>query len=194
LLEGKGDGDMITDTKTGIVHIMLDLETLDKIETAAIVSIGAVKFDLDNLTLGDTFYMTVGLGSCLMRGLTIDQETINWWRNQSPEARQVMDDKGESLPTVLAFFSDWIISEKSEDTIIMWGNGSTFDNMILRNAYRACGANYPISYKGDLCYRTMRRIFSFEKIEEGVGHHALNDARNQAQSLINFFKGLKEKR
>lgn len=47
-------------------HIMIDLETLDTSPSAAIISIGAVKFDPATQTpLGDKFYLPVSIQSNL---------------------------------------------------------------------------------------------------------------------------------
>jgi hypothetical protein len=40
-------------------HVMLDLETLSSGPRAAILSIGAVRFDLEKLELGDELYVVL---------------------------------------------------------------------------------------------------------------------------------------
>jgi hypothetical protein len=71
------------------------------------------------------------------------------------------------------------------------GNGVDFDNVILANAYSACMLKQPWSHKSNRCYRTIynetkdiiaRPTFS------GVAHDALDDAKNQANHLINIWK------
>lgn len=72
---------------------------------------------------------------------------------------------------------------------MIWGNGATFDNMILRNAYLATGQRQPWNFRDDVCFRTVKYLFPLKKEFQGVRHHALDDARNQAKYLIKAVKG-----
>lgn len=171
-------------------HIMVDLETLSNREDAAIVSIGAVRFDLDRFELGDEFYVWVDGRSCQKVGLRVDFETVCWWMSQGDAARAVFtENKGIHLATALMDLSDFILRVPES---AVWGNGSTFDNMILRSAFRACRLAYPVSYKNDLCYRTIRKMFPREKVELGTKHNALDDAKSQALTLIEIVKGFRQ--
>jgi hypothetical protein len=70
--------------------IMIDMETLDVLPTATILTIGAVKFDPFGDELAEPsmekFYVKVDVDSCDRLGCTISQDTLNWWSNQSKEA------------------------------------------------------------------------------------------------------------
>lgn len=67
----------------------------------------------------------------------------------------------------------------------VWGNGSDFDNVILRNAYAAIGSTYPWRYNDNMCYRTIKNLAPDVKMaRQGVHHNALDDARSQALHLI----------
>jgi DNA polymerase III epsilon subunit-like protein len=48
---------------------------------AAIASIGAVKFEDDQIV--DTFYCTIDPATCKAAGLHFDKETLLWWSKQS---------------------------------------------------------------------------------------------------------------
>ena len=69
--------------------IMIDLETLSTDTDAAILSIGAVKFDPfeDELTNPqmDKFYARISLENDL--NLSISDSTLEWWAKQSQEAQ-----------------------------------------------------------------------------------------------------------
>ena len=71
---------------------MIDLETLDVLPTATVLSIGAVKFDPygDDVESPDCekFYVRVDIDSCDTLGLTTSDATIEWWANQSDEAQE----------------------------------------------------------------------------------------------------------
>ena len=68
-------------------NIMLDIETLGDVSYSSILSIGAVKFDINTGETGDTFYVTVDLQSCLDAGLIITASTFNWWLEKDEAAR-----------------------------------------------------------------------------------------------------------
>ena len=62
--------------------IMIDLETLNTTPDAAILTIGAVKFDPFGSEVKepkmDSFYCKVDLDSCDRIGLTTNDDTIAW--------------------------------------------------------------------------------------------------------------------
>ncbi len=161
-------------------NIMLDLETMSTASNAAILSIGAVKF---SNKIDDEFYRVVNLKTCTDVGLEIDNSTIEWWNNQSPEARQVFNEIPITLEQMLKDFSNWI-----GDKPMLWGNGSDFDNVILSNAYKACGIEQPWAYYNNRCFRTAKALYPAVKMEvTGTYHNALDDAHSQALHMINIF-------
>jgi len=84
--------------------VMLDLETMGKKSNAAIVSIGAVEFDIETGKTGREFYKVVDLQSCLDLGLKVEASTIYWWLMQSEAARKRICEKGDDLTNVLKHF------------------------------------------------------------------------------------------
>ena len=116
-------------------HIMLDLETMGTRPNAAIVAIGACEFDPHGEgTHPDSHYVQVGLESSVQMGLKIDTSTILWWMQQSDAARQQTFGGNERWPLGDAVwrFSKFV-SARGKDVAI-WGNGATFDNVIIRSA------------------------------------------------------------
>jgi exodeoxyribonuclease VIII len=162
-------------------NVMLDLETMGLSPTSAIVSIGAVRFDFQT-GLGDTFYKVVDLESAVNSGLNLDASTVQWWMQQSDAAREVFKQQGEPLSVVLMEFARWLGAPKE---VVMWGNGSDFDNVILRNAYEVRKQYVPWMFWNNRCYRTVKSLFPEVKPETPViKHHALEDAKAQALTLI----------
>lgn len=173
-----------------MVNVMLDLETLGNSNNAVIVSIGAVVFDTGGLK--DEFYINIDPESCVAEGLALDASTVLWWLKQSEAARGAITSPARppvSLRSALDQFSKWIPVDSR-----VWGNGATFDNVILENAYRATGLPAPWGYWNSLCYRTLKSIFWNVEypVFEGVAHNALDDAKHQAKhavAILRFIDG-----
>lgn len=165
-------------------NIMLDLETMGISSNAAIIAIGAVEFD-DDLGITDEFYTTIDLQSCIDKGLILDASTIIWWMKQGDDARKEFFRKGIKLKDALIEFRRWVDQDQT-DHLQVWGNGSSFDNVILANAYKSFKVEKPWPYWGDRCFRTLKS--SFPKIknmpETNVTHNALHDAIWQAEYLV----------
>ena len=68
-------------------HLMLDLETMGTKSNSAIISIGAVEFNIQTGETGREFYRNISLQSCIDIGLKVDADTIMWWMQQSDAAR-----------------------------------------------------------------------------------------------------------
>lgn len=171
---------------------MVDLETLGKGNSSAIIALGAVKFSLAGIT--ERFYVPIDPRSCEAYGLKLDADTVMWWfREDMAEARKAfLDVQLLDLATALEGFEQWI----GPESLPIWGNGATFDNVILSNAYAATGGAAPWSYKDDRCYRTMRALGKANGVDldavksVGTSHNALDDATYQAELLIHICKTL----
>lgn len=163
-------------------HVMLDLETWGTGNDAVIVSIGACKFNETDIL--DAFHVGVDPKSCMELGLKVDAGTILWW--MQPEQRAALDAWLElervDLASALVGFDMWCKHQPSVMTI--WGNGSTFDNIILRSAFAAAGLEYPVKFWADQCYRTKKNENpGVPLVREGTHHKALDDAISQAKHL-----------
>lgn len=169
-------------------HFMVDLETMGLRPNAAIVSIGATHFDQFNIV--DRFYTAVNLKSCLDVGLTTDQSTVDWWAQQSPEARAAWDVEGApELVDALVAFGAWLRQHSSEQSMCMWGNGSDFDLVLLVSAYRALEAETPWKFWNHHCFRTFKNLFGDGvTVRKGTHHHALDDAVYQTEAMLHMLK------
>jgi len=163
-------------------HVMLDLETADKLPTSAVLSIGAVVFKGPHAQT--PFYQAVALESSLSLGLTKSESTMAWWAKQAADARAVFTDPSrmhilDALKRLHEFIS------KLENPKV-WGNGSDFDNAILSVAYALAGYDgTPWRYKNNRCYRTAMAGVDIDYSNSvGVHHNALDDAITQADRLL----------
>lgn len=171
-------------------NVMVDLETWSTSPNAVITSLGAVKFNLnpDNSggTIIDEFYYRIDPQSCIDVGLEMSVDTILWWMKQPNDARAEFQKPTWNVKDVLALFSSWLADDSIN--IDLWGNGSDFDNVLLANAYRICGRELPWRYFNNRCYRTLKNLYPTvpSMVNLGVKHNALDDAKSQANHLINI--------
>jgi exodeoxyribonuclease VIII len=174
------------------MHIMIDLETMGTRPNAPIVAIGAVAFVPDRQHkdgsveaggLYDKFYEVLDLTWAVRDGAIMDPETVIWWLGQSDEARQAITRRGIEPRVALTRFSTWL---STLDTIEgVWGNGASFDNVILSETYTRLGMKTPWKFWQDRCYRTVKNMFpDVELVRSGTHHNALDDARTQAEHLM----------
>lgn len=163
-------------------NVMIDIETLGTRSTSVILSLAAVEFDAT--CVRGIFHKRIDIDSCLRQGLSVDGRTIQWWMDQSDDARQLFQQAGEPLHEVLQDFCgarDW------RHTAV-WCNGASFDFPILENALHACGLQVPWAYYNTRDYRTLKNlvpkdVYSVLKVEPVVKHDALEDAIAQAKTL-----------
>lgn len=166
-------------------HVMLDLETLaSKAPNAAIISIGAVKFNPDfafDPVTAPKFYQVIDIEDAMKYG-RVEADTLKWWFDQKTAARKVFKCKrAVTLDEALLGFNEWY----GGHDLPVWGNGATFDNVVLTSAYQATGIDRPWSYRVDRCFRTLKNILPpVDEPEYGVKHNALDDAMAQTLWLL----------
>jgi hypothetical protein len=153
---------------------MVDLETLALSRGAVILSVGACRWSTDGIH--DEFYRSVDRDSCEDVGLTVDDDTLDWWKQQDDDVRDVLTG-GDPIGDVLTDFSDFY-GEADE----IWANSPSFDCVILEAAYEAVGNDVPWTHKHERDYRTLRSLPVDVEVERGgAKHDALDDARYQAR-------------
>lgn len=170
-------------------HCMIDIETLNNRPDSAITSVGAVMFDPDTGELGASFYMRVDWASAMEYG-TVSAATLKWWMMQSEAARMEVCQPGKSLKNVLKALQAFLKGE-----IIVWGNGPTFDMIILEHAFRELGMKIPWKYSHVRDCRTIvdaaQRIGKERPpIDEDAAHNALQDAIHQAKYISSMWQVL----
>lgn len=167
-----------------MLNVMLDLETMSTESNAAICSIGAVKFTIDEGII-DTFYCTVDAADCKKHGLDISADTVRWWAKQPREVLEQLRKDNLPLVDALTKFSKWYGTQ----SLPTWGCGAGFDNVIMENAYKAVHMKRPWTPWSDRCYRTMKEVIQMPFDERtGSYHNALDDAIYQTKHLLKIFK------
>lgn len=174
-------------------HVMLDLETLDTGPDSAILSIGAVEFAPGRAEIA-SFYRAVHTARQTAQwGRTTSQATIEWWSQQSPDAQWAAfhDPDRVELDKALVDFTHWL---GGADALI-WGYGSTFDNVIISNAYKALSLVRPWGFRNDRCFRTLKNLVLWPDVPGLVNptkHNSLEDARYQAAQASAYLSKIKE--
>lgn len=171
-------------------HIMLDHETLGTTADAVIMSIGAVKFDIETGKMDDAaFYASVSIESNLELGRKIDESTLLWWLKQSPEAQKVFHEPKQTLSSALEDFVDWVDHPK----YIMWSNGADFDLPQILHALRSVGLEAPWEFWNHRCFRTLKGLPAAKGLKSPPAqHNALQDAVDQAAHAAKIWALLKE--
>ncbi|MBP6861331.1 MAG: 3'-5' exoribonuclease [Neisseriaceae bacterium] len=181
-------------------NLMIDIETLGTDHTAPILSIGAVFFDPEEGALGRTFYKVIDLISAAEHSI-IDADTVKWWMRQSEEARAIFNQyEAVTLSEALNALSEFISENGDPNKIKVWGNGSNFDNTILRVNFDKVGISTPWKFYNDRDVRTIvdvtrsvtgvdvRKEFTLE----GTVHNALDDALHQVKYVNHAYKLLRD--
>ncbi|EOY2426979.1 3'-5' exoribonuclease, partial [Escherichia coli] len=184
----------ITSTSRLWHHLMIDLETMGKNPDAPIASIGAVFFDPQTGEQGPEFSKIIDMGTC---GGTVDISTIEWWLVQSSEARTAILVNQIPLDDALLQLKEFISEHSDEKFVQVWGNGATFDNVILRRSYERQGIPCPWRYCNDRDVRTiveLGKAIDFDARTaipfEGERHNALDDARYHAKYVSAIWQKL----
>ncbi|EFA1729756.1 exonuclease [Escherichia coli] len=184
----------ITSTSRLWHHLMIDLETMGKNPDAPINSLAGKFFDPATGEMGPEFSKTIDLETA---GGVIDRGTIKWWLKQSREAQSAILTDEIPLDDALLQFREFIDENSGEFFVQVWGNGATFDNVILRRSYERQGIPCPWRYTNDRDVRTMVAlglVMDFDARTtipfEGERHNALHDARYQAKYVSAIWQKL----
>lgn len=183
-------------------HLMVDVESLGKKPDAPIVSIGAVFFDPASGQTGPEFYKVISLESAMEWGGVPDASTIIFWLKATPEARSeiVMDD-AIPLDDALLQFKDFIAENAAngKDSVQVWGNGASFDNILLKDSYDRTGIPCPWKHWNNRDVRTIVELGKavgytprYEIPFEGEPHKAISDARHQVKYVSAIWQHLTE--
>lgn len=173
-----------------MTHIMLDLETWGTRPGSHLRSIGATVFDPVEGTLGNRFYCNVRPNPTY--GLSSDTETVLWWNDiKQAEAAKAFKHKQLDLRVACTRFVVWFKAQAEDPKQIrLWAHGPNFDLILLECALAAVGFDVPWHYRAP---RDTRTIFEAAGIEVMSGqsqaaHHALQDAIDQANTVIEAYR------
>lgn len=170
-------------------HVMLDIETFSLARNATLLAIGAVKFNPNQPAGADGLHQ---IEDAILIGVDprgqerfnrhIDPGTVMWWLDENRAAARaaLLNTPLLDLGSALDVFAEWFGGQ----SLPVWGNGSSFDNEVVKSAFEAINQPVPWTYKDDRCYRTIKNLAPGLPVPQvGVEHQALDDATAQAFHL-----------
>ncbi|WP_336153570.1 3'-5' exonuclease [Acinetobacter pittii] len=165
-------------------RLMLDYETLDVAECPVILSMGAVVFNEHGII--DQISAKIDQESCLKIGCTISQSTLDWWEQQTPEARKMAfggtTPIDEAMLMIISLYKKHWCSE-------IWSRGAIADIRWTNNILDKLGIQKPWKFWEEMCFRTFIKYSPELKFTPiGEKHNALVDAINQANQWIGINK------
>lgn len=174
------------------VHVMIDLETLGTSPSSKILSIGAAAARLKSPTEVECICNYQIVNSTKQVDSTSSLDTLDWWRKQTGEARQVLNYSMSSMTGLvegLLALRVYLQSLRHDPkNVFVWGNGADFDLAILSWAYdHYLGVKPPWDYRNARCFRTLKNLYPQIKDPKVAGlipHRADHDAINQLKWLM----------
>ena len=165
------------------MHLMIDLETLATTPEAAVLTIGACKFDPRGDTIVDTFYERIDVDS---QDRDINPSTIEWWSKQDKAIQEDAFGEGGRITIQEAMKKLYTFGLGTSN---VWSHGSVFDVVIIENICRQL--QQAVTWKfWDV--RDTRTLFDLAGVSVNVQgkHNALTDAVAQAKAVQGSYKNL----
>ncbi|HCM9177839.1 MULTISPECIES: exonuclease [Enterobacter] len=190
------------ETELLYTHLMVDIEAFGKKADSPVVSIGAVFFNPSTGNTGSEFYKVISLESAMASGGVPDASTIIFWLKASPEARSelVMDD-AIPLDDALLQLNEFIAENAANgpESVQVWGNGATYDNVLLEASYDRTGIPCPWKFWNNRDVRTVVELGKavgceprYEIPFDGEPHKAISDALHQVKYVSAIWQRLTE--
>ena len=170
------------------MHLMIDLETLATTPNAAILTIGACKFDPYGTDVHSTYYERIVLETQESYGRVINEETLSWWSQQD---KQIQEDAfGEGTDRIDLRDAMKKLYTFGLGTTNVWSHGAIFDVVIIEDICRSF--QQAVTWKF-WEVRDTRTLFDLADVSVRIEgkHNALTDAVAQAQAVQQSYQKLK---
>ena len=172
--------------------IMIDLETLSTSPNAAVLTIGAIKFDPFESEISDPscekFYVKIDIDSCDELQLDVSSDTLEWWSKQSKEAQDEAFSEKNRIHIRDAFNQLYKFCWGAKR---VWSHGAAFETVICENIFRKLNKAVPWKFWEIRDTRTLFDLGIDPQRPPVLKHHALEDAWNQAVGVQNVFQRLR---
>lgn len=181
------------------LNIMLDIKATGGNPGCRVLSIGLVYFTESGIK--DS---TCILPSIEDQSGVDESDTLEWWKTQSADKRNVFADNiisgvgVEDAANEMKEFIDKCIknhidrfTSEGKPGIRIWGNGVASNNVILAKMFRDNGVqDIPWNTSGDYCYRTLIKTLNIvnPRMPHVINRTTLDDAMYRANVLIETLK------
>jgi hypothetical protein len=160
------------------MDLMLDIETVGTGPDACILTIAAQTFDPTALGyLPKDYYARVDIDSQPNR--EVDDATVEWWATQPQAAQDEAFGEEGRIPLKQALEE---LSKLCFHCNLTWANGTTFDMVILENAYKQEQLPLPWRFWNVRDARTVYSLYP-DLPKPKASHHALEDCKRQIDLL-----------
>lgn len=168
-------------------HATIDLETLDVIPSATVLSLGAVKFDPFSETEPHSeLYLKIQIDDQDRLNRSTSDSTIAWWSRQDPAIMEEAFDQTDAVTVdeALRQLNKWCVGVDE-----FWGQGYGFDFTMLEDMYRSIGKPIPWQFWQISDSRTITKRMPRDprKDMQTDLHNALADAYYQAKAIQKIF-------
>lgn len=179
-------------------NVMVDIETVGRRPNGLIVSIGAIffstrreDFEAGSIFTGKPeheFHAVLSLDALATeKRLVIEPATLAWWKEQGDawsRLEALMRASQHDLASLMAAFSAWLKPFCAQGCNVI-GNSPSFDLVMIENACKATGVEYPVGHRDESDYRMLTDILwgptGKPRPSAADAHDALFDAKFQAK-------------
>jgi exodeoxyribonuclease VIII len=168
-------------------HCMIDLETLATGPNAAVLTLGAVKFNPWGQGYSDKIYFRIDLDDQDALGREVDPNTLDWWSKQDPAIMEEAFHPDDRIPLKEAVDRFHKFAWGCDQ---FWSHGATFDLVIMENLYKQLEKPLPWNFWQLRCTRTIFDLGWDPDMPKNSKHNALEDAIRQSVGVQNIYRKL----
>jgi hypothetical protein len=166
---------------------MIDLETLATGPNAAVLTLGAVKFNPWGQGYSDKIYFRIDLDDQDALGREVDPNTLDWWSKQDPAIMEEAFHPDDRIPLKEAVDRFHKFAWGCDQ---FWSHGATFDLVIMENLYKQLEKPLPWNFWQLRCTRTIFDLGWDPDMPKNSKHNALEDAIRQSVGVQNIYRKL----
>lgn len=167
---------------------MIDIETLHVVPNAAILQIGACRFNVKTRETYDHFLVNIEPKTCLEAGMVYSDSTVKWWTTQDPKVIASLNENKVSIQEALRQLEAWVQRGKC---ISAWG--VAFDMGILTSAFdTVLHRDTPWNFWDIFDARTVGALVGGKPERGADAHNALADVIAQSEFLFDAFNPKEE--
>ena len=170
------------------MDIVLDIETLSTRPDAVVLTIGAVKFDVnaDDIDTNSGFYTRVDVNEQIEMGRHVSDDTVKWWSTQPKDVwdEALSEDNRDSVKDALMGLNKFLVCGGN-----IWVQGPVFDIATLENLYRQINMPPPWHYWNIRDSRTLFGVHGDPREKNHQhAHNAMIDCYIQGRAIQRVFK------